>query len=67
VLNQLAEDGHVYYPYEPLVLKCQKILGVERDIIVNAFASISQDNRIVIEDLNETIDEFRKNNKAKEQ
>ena len=64
VLNQLAEDGHVYYPYEPLVLKCQKILGVERDIIVNAFASISQDNRIVIEDLNETIDEFRKNNKA---
>jgi exodeoxyribonuclease V alpha subunit len=64
VLNQLAEDGHVYYPYEPLVLKCQKILGVERDIIVKAFAAISQDNRIVIEDLNETIDEFRKNNKA---
>ncbi len=64
VLNQLAEDGHVYYPYEPLVLKCQKILGVGRDIIVKAFAAISQDNRIVIEDLNETIDEFRENNKA---
>lgn len=64
VLNQLAEDGHVYYPYEPLVLKCQKILGVERDIIVNAFAAIEKDNRIVIEDLNEAIDEFRENNKA---
>jgi len=64
VLNQLAEDGHVYYPYEPLVLKCQKILGVECDIIVNAFAAIAKDNRIVIEDLNETIDEFRENNKA---
>ena len=26
VLNQLADDGHVYYPYEPLIGKCQEIL-----------------------------------------
>ena len=64
VLNQLAEEGHVYYPYELLVLKCQEILGVERDIIVKAFAAIEKDNRIVIEDLNVSIDEYRENNKA---
>jgi exodeoxyribonuclease V alpha subunit len=64
VLNQLAEDGHVFYPYEPLVSRCREILDVERDIIVNAFAAIEKDNRIVIEDLNMSIDEFRENNKA---
>ena len=64
VLNQLADDGHVYYPYEPLVLKCHEILDVEPHIIVNAFGTIAQDNRIVIEDLNENIDEFKLNNKA---
>ena len=64
VLNQLAEDGHVYYPYEPLILKCQEILGVDREIIVKAFAAIEKENRIVIEDLNVSIDEFRENNKA---
>ena len=64
VLNQLADDGHVYYPYEPLVLKCHEILEVEPHIIVNAFGTVAQDNRIVIEDLNENIDEFKLNNKA---
>ena len=64
VLNQLADDGHVYYPYEPLVNNCQEILEVERDIIIRAFDTITVDNRIVIEDLNESIDEFEENNKA---
>jgi exodeoxyribonuclease V alpha subunit len=30
VLHQLADEGHVYYPYEPLVKKCQEILQVGR-------------------------------------
>jgi exodeoxyribonuclease V alpha subunit len=64
VLDQLAEDGHVYYPYELLVSKCHEILDVEHQIIVNAFGSIAKDKRIVIEDLNESIEEFRVNNKA---
>ncbi|MDP7078127.1 MAG: helix-hairpin-helix domain-containing protein, partial [Desulfobacterales bacterium] len=64
VLNQLEDDGHVYYPYESLVEKCQEVLEVERNIIINAFGTITVDNRIVIEDLNESIDEFKENNKA---
>ena len=63
-LNQLADEGHVYYPYEPLVKKCQEILEVDRGIIVKGFASIVSERRIVIEDLNERIEEFKENNKA---
>lgn len=64
VLNQLAEEGHVYYPYEPLVEKCQEILQVDRDVIVKAIGTIAAEKRIVIEDLNERIEEFRENHKA---
>ena len=64
VLNQLADEGHVFYPYEPLVKKCQEILQVDREVIVKAFGTIALEDRIVIEDLNERILEFRENNKA---
>jgi len=64
VLNQLAEEGHVYYPYELLITKCQEILEVEREIIVKAFGIITFDNRIVIEDLNRNAGEYQENNKA---
>ena len=64
VLHQLADDGHVYYPYESLIKKCEEILGVDREVIVSAFGTIAYDKRIVIEDLNEEIEEFRENNKA---
>jgi len=64
VLHQLADEGHVYYPYEPLIEKCQEILQVDRDVIVKAFGTIAVNQQIVIEDLNEDIEEFRENNKA---
>ena len=64
VLHQLADEGHVYYPYEPLVKKCQEILQVGREVIIKAFGVIAIDKKIVIEDLNEDIEEFRENNKA---
>lgn len=51
VLNQLADDGHIYYPYEPLLEKCQEILQVDPDVIVKALGIINLENRIVIEDL----------------
>ena len=63
VLNQLADEGHVYYPYEALVKRCQEILGVNRDVIVRALAVIAADKRIVIEDLNRD-GQSRENNKA---
>ena len=40
VLHQLSDDGHVYYPYDPLVEKCQEILGVDREVIVKALAPL---------------------------
>ena len=64
VLQQLADEGHVYYPYEPLVEKCREILGTEQEGIVRAFATIALEKKIVIEDLNDKREEFRINNKA---
>ena len=64
VLHQLADEGHVFYPYEPLVEKCQEVLGVGRQIIVNAFGTIAAEGRIVVEDLNDNLEEFQENNKA---
>ena len=62
VLHQLSDNGHVYYPYEPLVEECKKILGLEREVIVKAFGKIAEDRKIIIEDLN--TEEFKENNKA---
>ncbi len=61
-LHQLADDGHVYYPYEPLVEECKKILGVEKETLVKAFGKIASDKKIVIEDLNKQ--DIKENNKA---
>lgn len=64
VLNQLADAGHVYYPYEALVQKSLEILETDREVILAAFGVIAEEKRIVIEDLNQDIHEFRVNNKA---
>jgi exodeoxyribonuclease V alpha subunit len=50
VLHQLSDDGHVCYPYEPLIEECRKILDVDRDTIIRALAKISLDQKIIIED-----------------
>ena len=63
-LNQLSEDGHVYFPYEPLIDRCREILGVEREPVVRAIGSLNKDNQIIIEDINENIESFMPNNKA---
>ena len=57
VLNHLSEEGHVYYPYELLIKKCREILEVEREIIVKAFGLITEDKRIIIEDVNRSTGE----------
>lgn len=51
VLNQLADEGNVYYPFGPLIDKCFEILLVKREIIENAIFSIAGENKIVIDDL----------------
>ncbi|MBW2059949.1 MAG: ATP-dependent RecD-like DNA helicase [Deltaproteobacteria bacterium] len=52
ILNQLADEGHVFYPYNPLIQKCRDILKVNREIILEAFAALTIQKRIVIEELN---------------
>jgi len=64
VLQQLADEGHVYYPYEPLVKKCQEILGVDREVIVRALDVIADGKMIVIEGLDGDIEEFKESSRA---
>lgn len=49
VLEQFSSEGHVFYPYEPLIDGCEKILGVSRDIIVHAIGKIAAEKKIMIE------------------
>jgi exodeoxyribonuclease V alpha subunit len=64
VLNQLSEEGHIYYPYEPLINQGTDILQVDRNVVVEALGNLALDRRIIIEDINESIEDFQENNKA---
>ncbi len=64
VLHQLCDEGHVYFPYEPLVSKSCDILGVNREPVISALGNLARDQKIVIEDINETADTFKQNLKA---
>ena len=61
VLHQLADEGNVYYPYEPLLNKCKEILEVEEGIIVKAVDTIAVERKIVIEKINEAPGELKEN------
>ena len=64
VLNQLSDEGHVFFPYESLISKSCEILGVGRDIIVRALGILVVDQKIIVEDLNRNFDAFKENDKA---
>ncbi|MGD8228992.1 MAG: ATP-dependent RecD-like DNA helicase [Desulfobacteraceae bacterium] len=64
VLAQVSDDGHVYYPYEPLIEKCKEILEVDRAVVLKAFGNIAYDGKVVTEDLNLDLEEFVPNQKA---
>jgi exodeoxyribonuclease V alpha subunit len=49
VLNQLADEGHVYYPYGPLVAKCGEILEVNEAAIPVALTHLAEEKNIYIE------------------
>ncbi|MFC1669277.1 ATP-dependent RecD-like DNA helicase [Spirochaetota bacterium] len=58
VLNQCANEGHVYYPYEPLIVLSKEVLNVDdRDLIVKSISAIFEEKKIVIEDINDSIDD----------
>lgn len=64
VLISLSDEGHIYYPYELLVEKCKQVLEVDDEIIQLALGKLFEAGRIVIEDLNESVETFQPNNKA---
>jgi len=49
VLRKLADEGHVYYPYEDLVMESGKVLDIEADIITAAMGRIASQKRIILE------------------
>jgi exodeoxyribonuclease V alpha subunit len=63
-LHQLAEDGHVYFPYESLVEQCREILGVAREPVVRAIGSLNADRQVIIEDIPEAGENSGENNPA---
>jgi exodeoxyribonuclease V alpha subunit len=60
ILNQLADDGHVYYPYEPLMEKCREVLQIDYIIMAKALEGLVISKKIVLENL---IDDTKNNNK----
>ncbi len=51
VLNQLAGDGHVYYPEANLIRKAKEILDVDEEIMIQAISGLLKERQIVLEDL----------------
>jgi exodeoxyribonuclease V alpha subunit len=64
VLDHLADKGHVFYPYEPLIIECVKILQVNREIVVRAIDAAATEGKIIIENIDDTVSEFKTYNKA---
>ena len=50
VLRKLADEGHVYYPYNDLIDESMKILDIDTGIITGALGNIEAAKRVVIED-----------------
>ncbi len=51
VLNQLTDEGHVYYPLEPLLAKAAEMLKVNAELTGRAVAELLEERRIRIEEL----------------
>jgi len=63
-INQLVEEGHVYYPYELLIERCREILGVDRESIIEAFGPVIYEKKVIVEDINQGLEGFEPNKKA---
>ena len=64
VLYQLSDEGHVFYPFEPLVLKSCEILEVERESVVAGVSRLAADQTIIIEKLADVSGPREENEKA---
>ncbi|OGL45004.1 MAG: recombinase RecD [Candidatus Schekmanbacteria bacterium RBG_16_38_11] len=49
VLQELADEGHVCYPYEELKNKCSELLEIDGNVIENALAELERGKEIYVE------------------
>lgn len=54
-LQQLMEEGHVYFPRQDLLKKAQEILEIEESILDSALESLVKDRRIIIDDSHDCV------------
>lgn len=54
VLHQLSDQGHVYYPFEPLIEECMKVLGAERAVVLQALDTAAADRKIIVDEASAT-------------
>jgi exodeoxyribonuclease V alpha subunit len=52
-LNQLADEGHVYYPHDALVDKTREMLQVDHEVALSGLHSLVADKKVVLEYLHE--------------
>ena len=50
VLQQVADEGHVYFPYEELLERCKKILDISQDTIENALEKLQTEGKVIRDD-----------------
>jgi exodeoxyribonuclease V alpha subunit len=50
-LNQLTEEGHVYYPETQLIHKAKEILNVDEEIVILAVRELTKEKELFLEDL----------------
>jgi exodeoxyribonuclease V alpha subunit len=53
LLDQLAGQGHLYYPYDALISKCCAVLKALRPAMEGAMAALAKEKKIVIEVLSD--------------
>lgn len=49
VLHELADEGHVYFPEEPLYARAEEILETGRELLEPGLARLVAENRIVLD------------------
>ncbi|MGA2467550.1 MAG: ATP-dependent RecD-like DNA helicase, partial [Thermodesulfobacteriota bacterium] len=52
VLNELTDEGHVYYPENDLTCKAKDILKVDQEIVAKAITELLGEKEIFFEDIN---------------
>jgi len=49
LLQDLASDGHTFFPADPLIAKATEILGVDQSLIIQALNELKSQNHVVLE------------------